>query len=99
MLFDFDHDVMNVEKFAANRVVFERHRVKDFDEAMIVLNHLRQTRLNDGLTLLEIAEGSVKGKDVEDGEGTWRKRGWRKRGWRTLKNETWHEVDDQTYNF
>ena len=57
VLFDFDHDVMNVKQFASNGVVFERHGVEDFDEAMIVLNHLSQTSLNDRLPLFEVAEG------------------------------------------
>ena len=60
MLFHFDHDVMDVEEFAANGVVFERHRVEDFDEAMVILNHLRQTRLDNRLSLFEVAEGSVR---------------------------------------
>ena len=60
MLFHFDHDVMDVEEFTANGVIFERHRVEDFDEAMVILNHLRQTRLDNRLSLFEVAERSAR---------------------------------------
>ena len=59
MLFHFDHDVVNVEEFAFDGVVLERHDVEKFYESMVVLDHLRQGSLNDRLALLKVAEGSA----------------------------------------
>ena len=60
MLFHFHHNVMNVQEFSSDGVVFERHGIENFDEAMVILDHLSEARLHDSLTLLEIAERSAR---------------------------------------